>query len=106
VGVPTTSSEMATRKYDLTWFNNGVGSINPFSLNKEVTNYTIAGSGVFVHGVTAGPCDNSIWVTDGGQTSIVRIQLPTPRDHDHMALDGLPGLGDHEGFGHPGPRCH
>ena len=99
-------------------FNNGVGSINPFSLNKEVTNYTIPGSGVFVHGVTAGPCDNSIWVTDGGQTSIVRIQLPTPRDRDHgVSLAGLPGLilgpqsllgrlGDLEGLGHPGLRCH
>jgi hypothetical protein len=25
-------------------FNNGVGSINPFSLNKEVTYYTIPGT--------------------------------------------------------------
>jgi streptogramin lyase len=78
-------------------FNNGVGSINPFSLNKEVTDYTIPGSGVFVHGVTAGPCDNSIWVTDGGQTAIVRIQLPGPP---------FPIHGVAEDFGHPGFLCH
>jgi streptogramin lyase len=78
-------------------FNNGVGSINPFSLNKEVTDYTIPGSGVFVHGVTAGPCDNSIWVTDGGQTAIVRIQLPGPPFPIHDVA---------EDFGHPGFRCH
>jgi streptogramin lyase len=78
-------------------FNNGVGAINPFSLNKEVTDYTIPGSGVFVHGVTAGPCDNSIWVTDGGQTAIVRIQLPGPPFPIHDVA---------EDFGHPGFLCH
>jgi hypothetical protein len=31
-------------------YNNGVGWINPFSLNKEVTDYTIPGSGAFTTG--------------------------------------------------------